>query len=925
MKKILIITLQIIMLITFSACSPTTDKPVTDEALVNQVKKDLQLTLHPNDTVDTVTQKITLPTHINGVTITWSSSNENVIKIDGTVIRPDDENVEVKLHATLTLNDVSDTKEFKVIVLKNDEEAYDITKRNGLNENEIKYTFEQQTTYQNPIEIDGQWGGVNPNNYAYGIGDPFVLRYNGKYYLYPSTQDWIPGIRVFESDDMVNWTFKGFAVLESEESSTGAYAPEVVYYNGYFYLVQSKGGSGHYLYKADNPLGPFERITGNLGRGIDGAFHINDDGRLYLMHTGIPAGLRMSEILNLPDTLSEDDLGILGPQRLMETANLNHWIEGPGIIRRDNISYLTYTGNHIASIGYRIAYSYTFGNMVEHDGFIQPENNVTLISTKDDYSGLGHSSNAYGPNLDSIYTAYHNRDQNGRRYNLDRYITNGIRLSSNAAYNHFGYIPKRPDFEANDESGLTNDLLNFKLSKQATKDYYTAEFNYIMGEGDVILNYQNHSNFHKLNINKETHTIELIEVVDGKSTSLATNTLTLNNNYERLTELRVEKSLTTLRIFYNNMLKIDIEYVGHGGKIGYMGAHEIYYTAFQNDVNGSSDFEVVHGIPSNIPAHVYLKDENRGFKFHSETLTNDPIRMGENNQIIHKSNQYAVRLDTKEDFVKYAVEGLNNSYALVAEITKESLGSIIEIILNEEEIIKVDVPTDIHFPEGVTYLPIHLTNLNIDGQTSIKFRLFKGQFEFRQFQLYEDAYVESYENLNGEALIDQLDQVGHGRFVAEDGAIHSNTSEIFMGLLGHSGAPNFEFSVDVALITSGVSDGGIVFRAKNYSYHKDQPTQSFQGYYLKIQERAGTFYKYDYGSQTIRSIALIDENRASLFTPGTFNTIKVISYQNNIQIYINGVLYLDEHLDEQLMDGQVGFFSRNTHFAYKNVSYHVLD
>ena len=45
----------------------------------------------------------------------------------------------------------------------------------------------------------------------------------------------------------------GYAVPESDETSHGAYAPEVIYYDGYFYLCQSRAGQGHYIYRSESP------------------------------------------------------------------------------------------------------------------------------------------------------------------------------------------------------------------------------------------------------------------------------------------------------------------------------------------------------------------------------------------------------------------------------------------------------------------------------------------------------------------------------------------------------------------------------------------------------------------------------------------------------------------------------------------------
>ena len=83
-------------------------------------------------------------------------------------------------------------------------------------------------TYENPILEVG-----DRNTWPdYGVGDPFVMRYNGRYYLYCSTKDGQIGIQCWQSDDLVTWIYKGFCAKEA--LTRGAYAPEVVYYNGSF-------------------------------------------------------------------------------------------------------------------------------------------------------------------------------------------------------------------------------------------------------------------------------------------------------------------------------------------------------------------------------------------------------------------------------------------------------------------------------------------------------------------------------------------------------------------------------------------------------------------------------------------------------------------------------------------------------------------
>lgn len=176
-------------------------------------------------------------------------------------------------------------------------------------------------------------------------------------------------------------------------------------------MCQSRAGKGHYIYRSQSPTEGFTLFSkseegteggidyGNLGMGIDGSFYLSDDGKLYLLHTSTPAGLKYNEITDVED-IRPFTLGRTGN---LGDANLRGWIEGPGIFRRGDYSYLTYTGNHVISKGYRIAYSYA-ENLTDLSGFTQPKDNVAIIDTDDEHYGLGHSSNVVGPDLDSVYT-----------------------------------------------------------------------------------------------------------------------------------------------------------------------------------------------------------------------------------------------------------------------------------------------------------------------------------------------------------------------------------------------------------------------------------------------------------------------------------------------------------------------------------------
>ena len=249
------------------------------------------------------------------------------------------------------------------------------------------------TTYQNPIQKHGDFA------------DPFVLRFNGRYYLYCTN----PGVRCWQSDDLLHWTFMGEVVPEDEFPGLVPFAPEVVYENGWFYMYTSPHGLGHYVLRSDSPLGPFRKITPNIGHAIDFSVFIDDDGVWYAYWA--------------------DERGILGCRMTLPTefgtpqyigAYLHGWTEGPFVVKRDGLYHLTYTGNHFLSKGYRIhgaSAAHPLGPFTDYD------HNPLAVQTEGAVVGLGHSSTVCGPDLVSDWIFYHNLNPDKTRdLDLDRVL-----------------------------------------------------------------------------------------------------------------------------------------------------------------------------------------------------------------------------------------------------------------------------------------------------------------------------------------------------------------------------------------------------------------------------------------------------------------------------------------------------------------------
>ncbi|MBR4554397.1 MAG: family 43 glycosylhydrolase [Ruminococcus sp.] len=85
--------------------------------------------------------------------------------------------------------------------------------------------------------------------------DPSVCFANGKYYMVCSSFQYFPGIPLFESEDLVNWTQIGYVLTRSEQvmldkinSSGGIFAPTIRFNNGRFYVVTTNDTTSQNFY-----------------------------------------------------------------------------------------------------------------------------------------------------------------------------------------------------------------------------------------------------------------------------------------------------------------------------------------------------------------------------------------------------------------------------------------------------------------------------------------------------------------------------------------------------------------------------------------------------------------------------------------------------------------------------------------------------
>lgn len=133
--------------------------------------------------------------------------------------------------------------------------------------------------------------------------DPSIVRVGEDYYIATSSFEYFPGVPIYHSRNLVNWTLIGHALSRPEQldldgikSSGGIYAPALRYHDGTFYMITTlvSGGregrpAGHFIVTTKDPRGPWsDPIWIENSSGIDPSLFFDDDGKVYFASNGRP-------------------------------------------------------------------------------------------------------------------------------------------------------------------------------------------------------------------------------------------------------------------------------------------------------------------------------------------------------------------------------------------------------------------------------------------------------------------------------------------------------------------------------------------------------------------------------------------------------------------------------------------------------------
>lgn len=288
---------------------------------------------------------------------------------------------------------------------------------------------------------------ANPPKPFRSCADPDVLYYEGKWYMYGSTDV------CYVSSDLLTW--EAHALLphrfDLKDAPKGGadmnlfqkryfknwIAVATVCFRGLIYLLPSVSNA---LYASDNPLGPFEKVgeitsaDGSYPYLPDPAF-LADGDRLYLYFgCGVETGIQgvelnpdkpwemLSEPLRLIEFRPETGWECTGARH--ENKNIG-WIEGGGAIKKNGRYYLYYSANGTTYDAYNMGCYYSDESPLS--GFKPQQNGPFCEKTRGICKGAGHGSIVEGPN-DTLWIFYTSVAASmhlyERRIGMDKVIVN---------------------------------------------------------------------------------------------------------------------------------------------------------------------------------------------------------------------------------------------------------------------------------------------------------------------------------------------------------------------------------------------------------------------------------------------------------------------------------------------------------------------
>ena len=193
-------------------------------------------------------------------------------------------------------------------------------------------------------------GGMYQNPVLFcDYSDPDVIRVGDTYYMTASSFNYVPGLPILVSKDLVNWELVNYALdnipapnYEKPRHADGVWAPAIRWHEGHFYIFYGMPDEGIYMVRTADALGKWEAPVLVLpGKGlIDPCPFWDDDGQAYVIHGYAKSRIGFKSWLGI-FPISADGTRAIGDDHLLFDGSAEHpTIEGPKVHKRDGWYYI---------------------------------------------------------------------------------------------------------------------------------------------------------------------------------------------------------------------------------------------------------------------------------------------------------------------------------------------------------------------------------------------------------------------------------------------------------------------------------------------------------------------------------------------------------------------------------------------------------
>lgn len=208
----------------------------------------------------------------------------------------------------------------------------------------------------NPLKSDEFYNPILQGCYP----DPAITRKGDDYYMVVSSFAMFPGVPIFHSKDLVNWTQIGHVLdrvsqLDVHDTgiSAGVYAPGITYNpnNDTFYMITTAfaGGLGNFIVKTKDPMKGWSDPIKLAFDGIDPSIFFDDDGKAYVVHNDAPDKGKEQynghRVIKVWEYDVAADKVIPGTDKIIVDGGVDLskkpiWIEAPHIYKKNGRYYL---------------------------------------------------------------------------------------------------------------------------------------------------------------------------------------------------------------------------------------------------------------------------------------------------------------------------------------------------------------------------------------------------------------------------------------------------------------------------------------------------------------------------------------------------------------------------------------------------------